>query len=147
VAALVAAAHLAKNLCTHIRSLAAEAGPIHFSLQRPHVTADFLERRLYRLICDAGIDGEEVTIQISLCRSPKRALVEMLVPSSLLVMAGSSHWWKRRERRMVRWLRQQGHQVIFVNAADGKRLRLDLDRGRQAMFYRSLDLYELGDRR
>ena len=88
MAALVAAAHLAKNLCTHIRSLAAEAGPIHFSLQRPHVTGDFLERRLYRLICDAGIDGEEVTIQISLCRSPKRALVEMLVPSSLLVMAG-----------------------------------------------------------
>jgi hypothetical protein len=137
VAALAAAAHLAKNLCAHIRLLAAEAVPIHFSLQRPHVPADFLEGRLCRLISDAGLCGEDVTIQLSLCRSSKRALAELLAPRSLVVIAENLHWWERRECRTARWLRRQGHHVIFVNAA-GKRPHPDLDRGRQAAFYRSL---------
>lgn len=139
VAALIAAAHLAKNLCGHIRLLAAETVPIHFSLERPHVSADFLAHRLYRLSADAGLCGEEVSIQISLCRSSKRALAELLVPHSLLIIGGNLSWWKRRECRISRWLRQQGHHVIFVNAADGNRPHLDVDRGRQAAFYRSLD--------
>ena len=139
VAALAAAAHLAKNLCAQIMLVAAEAVPIHFSLERPHVSADFLKRRLYRLICDAGIGDEEVTVQVLLRRSRKRALVDLLVPRSLLVIGGVSHWWKQ-ECRMARWLKQRGHHVIFVNAADAKHWHPDLDRGRQAAFFRTLEL-------
>jgi hypothetical protein len=138
VAALAAAAHLAKDLCAHIRLVAAERVPIHFSLNRPHVSADFLEQRLCQFICDAGIGCEDVTIQVSLCRNPKRALAGLLAPHSLLVIAGNLPWWNRRECQVARWLRQQGHHVIFVNAADGKRSRPAFDRGRQAAFYRSL---------
>jgi hypothetical protein len=139
VAALATAAHLAKNLCAQIRLVAAEAVPIHFSLERPHVSADFLKRRLYRLVCDAGIGDEEVIVQVLLRRSRKRALVDLLAPHSLLVIGGVSRWWKE-ECRMARWLREQGHHVIFVNAADAKCRHPDLDRGRQAAFFRMLDL-------
>jgi hypothetical protein len=147
VAALAAAARLAKDLCANIRLLAAEVVPFHFSLDRPHVPPEFMERRLYRLVCDAGISDEELTIQVSLCRSPKPALESLLVPHSLLVIGAGAHWWNRRERRMVRWLQQLGHRVITVNAADGRRTRPQMDRGRQAAYYRSLDLFELIDRR
>jgi hypothetical protein len=145
IAALAAAAQLAKNLCAHIRLLAPEVVPFHFSLARPHVTADFLEHRLYRLVCDAGIADEEVTVQVSLCRSSRRALAGLLAPHSLLVIA-STHWW-RREQRMERWLRQQGHHVVSVGAADGKRQHADTDRGRQAAYYRSVGLLGLDDLR
>jgi hypothetical protein len=146
-AALAAAARLAKNLCAQIRLVAAEAVPIHFSLERPHVPAEFMEHRLSRLACDAGIDEEELTVQVSLCRSPKQALSSLLAPRSLLVIGDATRWWNWRERRMAAWLREVGHQVLTVNAAEGKRPSPRMDRGRQAAFYRSLDLVELTDRR
>jgi hypothetical protein len=147
LAALAAAARLAKNLCAQIRLVAAEVVPIHFSLERPHVPAEFMEHRLSRLACNAGIDEEELTVQVLLCRSPKLALSSLLAPRSLLVIGRASRWWNWRERRLARWLQRLGHQVISVSAAEGRCLRPHMDRGRQAAFYRSLDLSELTDRR
>jgi hypothetical protein len=120
ITALETTSTLAKGLCQKIRLLAVETVPIHFSLQRPHVTADFLEDRLLRLVFDAQVQPEEVSIEVFLCRNQKRALSHLLAARSLVVLAGRECWWDRGQR-MARWLRHARHQVVFTDLSTGRR--------------------------
>jgi len=139
VAALRAAADLATNLQACITLVVAEPVPMHFSLDRPHVPVDFLERRNWALICEAGLVDQPVDIKICLCRNARRALKQVLGAHSLIVIGGGAHWWNRTERRLANWLGGLGHHVIFVSARDhGFHAKREFP-GRQEAFLRTLD--------
>jgi hypothetical protein len=137
-AALRSAARLAKDLSAQIVLLAAEAVPFHFSMERPHVPARFLERRLLALSSEAEMGDAELTIKVSLCRNRRTALATMLAPRSLVTIGADMHWWHRHDRAMAKWLRERGHHVIIVSADAKKRTDPKQDRGRMAQYLRSL---------
>jgi hypothetical protein len=137
VAALRAAASLAKNLCGQIDVQVHEPVPIHFTLQRPHVPASFIEGRLLALMAQAGICTDEVSIHVWFCRSQRPSLADTLAPQSLVVMGGKTRWWNWHDRNLARWLRRQGHQVVLVAAGAKRCPHPRLDRGRLASYIRS----------
>jgi hypothetical protein len=144
VAALRAAGKLSRNLCARIELLAPEVVPMHFSLHRPHVPVWFLERRLYEWVHEAGIADEDFSIRTCLCRSRKLALIDALMPHSLVVIGADARWWNPRDRMLVRWLRNDGHQVIEVPADPRKRPDPKQDRGRLAQYIRVLEFEQPG---
>ena len=137
VAALRAAAGLSKHLSAGITLFVAEAVPIHFSLDRPHVPIDFLERRSWDLIREAGIIDEEVNVEIRLCRNRMQTLRSMLARNSLVVIGGRNRWWRRTERRLGDSLQRLGHHTILVDACPSSRT---IHPGRQAAFLRALEM-------
>jgi hypothetical protein len=137
VAALEAAANLARSLGGQIDVQVHEPVPIHFSLRRPHVPAAFLEQRLLAIISAAGISTDEISIHVWLCRNQKQSLADTLAPRSLIVIGGATGWWNRRERSLARWLRAEGHQIILVPAIRKHCSDSKLDRGRLATYLRS----------
>ena len=113
-AALRTAGALAKDLETRLAIEVPVAVSLRFSLEIPQVSIDFLERRLIRLVAESGIDTDEVKVQIRLCRDRKKCLQQILVPGSLIVIGGKERWWFQEERRLERFLRKLGYQVMFV---------------------------------
>ena len=122
IAALRAAADLAASLGAQITLIAIEVVPWQLPLQRPPVPVAFLERKLYRLVCEAGIVEEEVRIQLCLCRYQRDTLCKVVRPHSLVVIGGQNRWWLRRERNLDKFLTSLGHQVIFAEARPRTRL-------------------------
>jgi hypothetical protein len=113
------AAGLAADLGAQITLIATEVVPRQFPLHRPPVPVVFLERKLYRLVCEAGIVEEEVRIQLCLCRDQRDTLRKNLQPRSLVVVGGQKQWWLRRERNLKKFLTSLGHHVVFVGL-DGR---------------------------
>ncbi len=113
VSALKAACDLAKSLGIQIRLVATQEVPFRLALEEPLVSTNFLRQRRALLVFQAGIDPDEVTVQILLCRNEKRALTEFLTPRSLIAIGGNRQWW-RPERRLEKYLTRLGHRVVFV---------------------------------
>jgi hypothetical protein len=137
VAALQAAANLAKSLGGQIDVQVHEAVPIHFSLERPHVPACFLETHLLAVIAEAGVPVDELSIHVWLCRNQKQSIADTLAPHSLVVIGGKTRWWNWHDRSLARWLRAAGHQVLLVPAGPKKCFDPKLDLGRQASYVRA----------
>ena len=119
VTALRSAAGLAANLGAQITLISVEIVPWQFPLEKPPVAVALLEQKLYCLVYRAGIIGEEVRIQLCLCRDSHQGLRRILPPHSIVVLAGSEHWWSRREHDLKDFLTALGHQVIFVELGSG----------------------------
>jgi hypothetical protein len=134
VAALRAAADLAKHLDGRVALVAPEVIPFLFPLDEPHVAIDFMKKRYRDLVARAGLVDQEITIRILLCRDRQAALKQWLAPHSLIVIGGSTRWWARRERRFARWLGKLGHRVIFVDYATNEAPRIEAEMNRQAAF-------------
>src|SRR5271170_4805328 len=113
VAALIAAADLARHLSGRIVLLAPKVIPFLLPLDHTHVAIDFLKKRYCDLVATAGLMDEQVTIRILLCRDRSAALKQTLAPHSLIVIGGSARWWRRRERSLALWLERLGHRVVF----------------------------------
>jgi hypothetical protein len=144
IRALRTAAKFSRDLDAEIVLLAAEAVPIHFSMERPHVPLRFLERRLYGFIREAGIVDEEFFVHGALCRQQKLCLRALLPPDSLVVIGTDPHWWHAHDRRLAEWLRSaQHHDVIRVTAEPRAAATPGLDRGRLAAYLRSLQLEQV----
>lgn len=143
LAALRSAAKLSQDLCGQIVLLAPEIVPFHFSLERPHVPAWFVQLRLYLLAGEAKILDEDFEIRVHMCRSRRAFLQQALAPHSLIVIGARLRWWHRRDRRLVRWLCGQGHQVITVPADPRKPSDSKLDRGRLAQYLRARQIEDL----
>jgi hypothetical protein len=139
VAALVAAADLARHLRGRIVLLAPEVIPFLLPLDHPHVAIDFLKKRYCDLVARAGLVDEDVTIRILLCRDCPAALKQTLAPHSLIVIGGSARWWRRRERKLALWLERLGHRVVFVDSAAPAAEPREAEMGRQVAFYQVLD--------
>lgn len=139
VAALKAAADLARHLGADIVLLAPHVVPIQISLDRPHVAIEILKRRYIDLVAEAEIIDEQIAIRILLCRNRVEALKQTLAPHSLIVIGGSSQWWRIRERRLARRLQKMGHHVVFVDSAVKDRAEPQSDGLRLAAVYRVIE--------
>jgi hypothetical protein len=117
LAALKAAGGLAKDLNARVGLVVPEVVPFRLPLDRPRVSIEFLKHRQDALVSKAGIEGEEVRVQICLCRDRKQTLRQVLAPRSLVVIGGRRKWWSRREAKLEEFLNRMGHHVIFVDIA------------------------------
>jgi len=115
LAALRTAGKLAANLGACVALLKTQVVPFPLPLERPPVSTNFRGRQLYGLMREAGIEAEEVTIQLCLCRDRNETLRRILRPNSLVVIGGPERWWRRSERALERYLNRLGHQVVFVD--------------------------------
>jgi hypothetical protein len=110
--ALKTAGILAHNLRARVNVLAFQVVPLAFPLTRPPVSIPFTERRLLEL-ASRGVQGPlNTTVQIYLCRDMRQGLLQALRPNSLVVIRQKKRWWRTRDQRLSKQLRQDGHQVI-----------------------------------
>jgi len=123
IAALRTAVTLAANLCARIRLLAVEEVPFRLSVDRPPVSADFLQRRMQTLVYASGIRADEVAVDVWLCRDRDEGLRWILPARSVVVIGGKGLWWCWRERALRRLLAILGHQVIFAPLTYGPGVR------------------------
>jgi hypothetical protein len=112
--ALKAAGALAQDLAARVALVVTEVVPFRLPLDQPRVSVEFLKRRQDALVSEANIEGEEVRVQIWLCRDQKQTLRQVLPPRSLVVIGGRRNWWSRRELRLETFLSRIGHHVIFI---------------------------------
>ena len=131
VAALGAAADLAKHLDGRISLFAPEIIPFLLPLDEPHVAVEFLKKRYCDLVASAGLVHQDVAIRILLCRDREAALKQSLAPHSLIVIGGSTRWWRRTERALAQRLGRLGHRVVFVDLAENAACAAQIESGRQ----------------
>jgi len=62
----------------------------------------------------SGIEAEEVSVEIFLCREREECLRKVLKSPSLVVIGGRWRRWPGKERKLQSYLRTLGHKVIFV---------------------------------
>lgn len=115
LAALKAAQDLSRNLRIKVALIFIEAVSIHFPLDRPPISIDFLKQRSLALLAESGIDTEEVSVELYLCRDRKQCLQRLLSPRSLIIIGGRRSWFRKQEKKIELWLREMGHQVIFID--------------------------------
>lgn len=115
LAALKAAAGLAKELSARIRLLVPQVVPYALPLTLPPVSADFIRRQFQTLALGARI---ETRIEVLLCRDKWQVLESVLSPRALVVLGGRRSWWPTRESRLANRLRHLGHHVVFVDQAE-----------------------------
>jgi hypothetical protein len=113
-AALKTAGSLARDLGACIRVRAAIAVPYARPLEKPPVSAGFIEELLSDLVCRMELDAFEPSVHLYLCRNQVESLLHVLSPNSLVVIGGRKHSWPTAERRAAKALRSKGHRVIFV---------------------------------
>ena len=119
--ALKAAGALAKDLSARVSLIVTEVVPFRLPLDQPRVSVEFLKCRQDALVSRAGLEDQEIRVQICLCRDRKQTLHHLLPPRSLVVIGGRRNWWSRREQRLETFLARLGHHVAFVEAgAEGR---------------------------
>jgi hypothetical protein len=123
IAALRAAANLAWQLRARIVLLAIQVVPLRLPLNRPPVCVKFLQQQLLDLVCESSVRNTEVVVQVALCRDRDQVLKRLLSPHSLVVVGGSRQGWLRRERKLERYLRRLGHEVVSVDVSIGPIVR------------------------
>jgi hypothetical protein len=138
VVALRAGADLVKHLDGRLTLFAPEVVPFLLPLEEPNVAIDFMKKRYRELVASAGIVDQDVTIRILLCRDRAGALKQALAPHSLIVVGGSTRWWRRAERKLAHWLQTQGHHVVFVDLESNERTASEAGVRTQAAFSRVL---------
>jgi hypothetical protein len=113
--ALKAADALAKDLNARVGLIVTEVVPFRLPLDQPRVSVEFLKERQDVLVSNAGIESQEIRVQICLCRDRKHTLHRLLPPRSLVVIGGRRNWWSSREQRLETFLARLGHHVVFVD--------------------------------
>jgi hypothetical protein len=116
IAALQAAANMAEQLRAQIVLLAIQIVPLRLPINRPPLSVKFLQQQLLNLVSESGVRDTEVIVQIALCRDRDEALKRFLPPHSLVVIGQGRRTWMRRERKLERFLRRLGHEVISVDS-------------------------------
>jgi hypothetical protein len=115
---------LARDLGVCIRVRAAIAVPYALPLDKPPVSAGFIEELLSDLVCRLELDAFEPTVHLYLCRDQVETLLHVLGPNSLAVIGGRKHWWPTAERRVAKALRSKGHRVVFIALKTGTKSNL-----------------------
>ncbi|HWF39659.1 MAG TPA: hypothetical protein VG322_14130 [Candidatus Acidoferrales bacterium] len=112
--ALKTASRLAADLNARIRILAAFAVPVRLPLDHPQVSVAFMEKLLGDLVSQLPDEAPEATGHIYLCRERMETFSRVLLPNSLVVLAGPKRPWRTDESRIAQRLQSGGHRVIFV---------------------------------
>jgi hypothetical protein len=116
LAALRAAAALARDLNARLGLIVTEVVPFRLPIDQPRVSVDFLRERQDALVSQAGLAGDEIRVQLCVCRDTKETLGRLLPTPSLVVLGGRRSWWPRSEVRLGTFLSRLGHHVVFVDA-------------------------------
>jgi hypothetical protein len=116
LAALKTAAALARDLNPRLGLIVTEVVPFRLPIDQPRVSVDFLKKRQDELVSEAGLTGDEIRVQICVCRDTKETLGRLLIAPSLVVLGGRRGLWPSRERRLETFLSRLGHHVVFVDA-------------------------------
>jgi hypothetical protein len=112
LAALRKASALANRLSARITLVVPQVVPYPLPMDSPPIRQEWNERRLRVIASDRPV---ETTVRIYLCRDPFDALMTVLSPRSVVVLAGSKRWWwPVPEKRLARKLRRAGHEVIYM---------------------------------
>jgi hypothetical protein len=136
LAALRTAARLANNLDARITLAIIKVVRRHLSLDVPPLLIEFIEKRAFALVSDAGIKDREISIQIWICHDRKKCLRQALGSKTLVVVGGTKHWWRRDEQKLEEWLCREGYPTIFSDA-DAKNITGILSRShREAILHR-----------
>ena len=114
ITALMRAGTLAGNLNAQITLVVPQVVPYPLPLTSPPVLLDFQENR-FREIAKAS--PVNIRVQLYLCRDTLDTLSRVLKPRSLIVVGGRKRFWPTQEKRLARWLRHAGHEVIFAETA------------------------------
>ena len=114
LAALRAAAGLARELDAWVRFLVPQIVPFPLELETPPVSVAFSQHRVrgMALACRGVAD---VRVEVCLCRDKERMLSQTLKPRSLVVVGGRRRWWRSPEQKLVRMLEGRGHGVVFAD--------------------------------
>lgn len=116
-AALRMAGNFARDLGARITLLAVHHVPFHFPLEKPPVSLDFLERNETALVYESGVQADEVSVRVVLCRNRKECLKQVLKPRSLILIGGKRRRWLNKAHELRGWLDSLGHQVVYVDVA------------------------------
>ena len=111
LAALKTASQLAANLSICPKVLRLHSVPYTLPLERPAVSTDFLEEQVRALAFESPT---EFTARVCLCREPRWSLRQLFPPHSVIVIAGKKCWWPTKEQSWAKWLRNDGHEVLFL---------------------------------
>jgi hypothetical protein len=114
IAALRAAFLISREVRTQIRLVSVEVVPGQFPLPEPRTSGAVLEIKLRGFVHEAGLSQHEACIQVTACRHWRVGVQKALCANSVVV-AGQIHWWSWRERRMMKFLSELGHEVVFAN--------------------------------
>ena len=101
----------------------AEVVPRQFALRRPPASVEFTERRLTALAAKY-CQGLNVEIQLCLCTDLQRCLATNLPPESMVFLGGRVRWWRTWEKELGEFLRDRGHTVLYLDAAERRRTEL-----------------------
>ena len=118
-AALKTAGSLARDLGACIRVRAAITVPYALTLDKPPVSAGFIEDLLSDLLCRLDLDALEPSVHLYVCRDQVEALLQVLTRNSFVVIGGRKLCWPTVERRVAKALRSKGHRVVFVSLKTG----------------------------
>ena len=106
------ATNLAFDLGASTRVLLLHQIPYPLPLEQPRVPPDFHARQFYGFWNGESIP---VKIDIRLCRDRYLCVSGGLRANSLVVIGAPNTWWPfTQEKRMTRFLRRRGHQVIVA---------------------------------
>ncbi len=111
MAALRAAAALARNLEAAVRLLACIVVPYPPDLANPRVAPRFASARCERW---AGLPNCDVLLETSYCRDITTALDCAVEPHSLVVAGRRKHWSRPREPVWMRALRSRACDLVIV---------------------------------
>ena len=108
---LAAAKQLTKELGAQIEVLAPYVVPYPLDLSHPPVEPRFLEKKL---LSENALLSEVEKVRILLCRDESEAVLGVLAPKSIVVLALRKQWWKTREDCLADARSNAGHQVVIA---------------------------------
>lgn len=109
--ALEMAASLAKGLHASFRMIVLREVPYSLPLATPLVSNEFAERQFCDYVSNLRF---EVKVDIYLCRSRNKELLQILKPHSLVILCTKKGWWPTAEKKLANHLKKHGHQVLLI---------------------------------
>jgi hypothetical protein len=111
IAATKVAEKLAEDLVARIRIIVPQIVPFPLPLSEPAIDPEFTAQRIRAALAQSAIDAE---VQVCLCREKLDAPKSVLKRHSLILIGGRRRLWRTEADRLVRRLRQHGHEVMFI---------------------------------
>lgn len=113
--ALKYAMSLARELEVTVHLRAGIVVPWQLPLDKPPVSLAFTEQILSGLVSQVEGEGGALAADLYLCRDWPKTLLEILEPSSPVVIGNTKRWWPGPERHLAKALRSKGYDVIVAD--------------------------------
>jgi hypothetical protein len=95
----------------HVYLVDAQVVPFPCPINEPPVDKEHTQRRLQELFEESGLTGRA---QVFYTRDRTQALMQILEPKSLVIVAAKKRWWPTREKGLACALAKAGHQVVLL---------------------------------